>query len=297
MKIAIEKTGVVFSSDELISATIRYDLVPVPVTMELKTLGNEITKSLEVGDKLIVLDDNTELTIIKKHIQDTDLLQGMRLLSIVSFVAVLSGCENLMQATDRAILLQSTTMAGAYRACGVSLPFDKDVPLTEFEVFFGKTPSFEIARRCCEEASVICYQNKKLNAIRLKELFNSEPKSEFAPNLVQYHNNQQLQEVLTTQYITINPDGSTVEESLNGAKTASFYPNMDTRRLKNLRTVLVHKATITRHLSPQFVAGDVFTIGDEKYVVLTAVHYLATGSMGGEAGAVSRFWLSQLQED
>lgn len=294
MKIVIEKTGLALTGEELLSATLRYDLVPVPVTLEFRTIGNEMTKSIEVGDKLLLLDSNTLLTVIKKQIKETDLMQGERLISIVSFVAVLSSCEKLIEATDRAILQQSSSMSDAYRACGSSIPFGKDVPLMEFEVFFGKTPTFEIARRCCEEASVICYRDGKLNAIRINEIFNADAKIQMDEKSVQFHDNQKLQEVLTTQYITINPDGSTVEESLTGAKTANFYPNMDTRRLKNLRTVLVHKATAMRHLSPDFIAGDIVMVGKQKYVILTAAHHIATGSLGGEPSAFSKFWLSQV---
>lgn len=296
MKIIVEKTGIALTGDELLSATVRYDLVPVPVTLEFKMLGSETAKSLDIGDGLMILDNETPLTIIKKQVEETDLMQGERLLSIVSFVAVLTSCENLIQASNRAILLDATSMASAYRACGVNIAFNKDVPLVEFEVFFGKTPSFEIARRCCEEACVICYKNNRLNAVRLSELALAEPKAQINPNMVQYHNNDALQEVLNTQYISINADGSTIEDSLHGAKTTNFYPNMDTRRLKNLRTVLVLKATLMRHLSPQFVAGDTFAINGENYVILTAAHHFATGALGGEPSAFSKFWLSQIVE-
>lgn len=295
MKIVIEKLGVMLSGSELVEATLRYDLIPVPVSLELKLAGNENTKSLQIGDTLLILEQQTALTVIKKQVQDTDMMQGDNVISIVLLMAVLSGCEKLIAPTNKAILLNSTSFASAYRACGVDTAFGKDVPLTAFDCFFGKVPTFEIARRACEEACVIAYKDNHLNAIRLKELINQEPILKLDPMSIQY--NQSLDNTLLPHFITVNSDGTTVEESLAGNKSANFYPNMDTRRLKNLRTVLVQKATVLRNLSPQFTAADVFLVGDEKYIILTAVHYLATGAMGEQSAMYSKFWLSQVLDD
>lgn len=297
MKITIENTGYTFSAEQLLNAVLRFDLTPVPVTLELKVFGDEQGKGIEVGDNLLVLDD-IRLTVVKKTIQDTDLVQGDRIISTVSYIALLYGCDKLIKQTDKAILLNGgSSFANAYRACGVDLPFAKDVPLDTFNVFFGKTPTFEIARRCSEEACVICYKDKKINAIRLKELESQEPILQLEPMTVQWSENKFLENALITNYITVNPDGSTIEDSITQAKSANFYPNIDTRRLKNLRTVLVRKGTVMRGLSPQFRAGDVFVVEQDKYVVLTAAHYFSTGSLGGEAGMFSKFWLSQVVYD
>lgn len=295
MRVVIEKSGVVISGSELVEIILRFDLVPVPVSLELKLAGNENTKSLQVGDNLLVLDEQIPLTVIKKQVQDTDIMQGDTLISTIFVVAVLSGCEKLITPTRKAILLNNTSFASAYRACGVDMAFSKDVPSVSFDCFFGKVPTFEIARRACEEACAIVFRDNRLNAMRLKELLAQEPLLQLDPMSVEY--NHSLDKTLLPHFITINPDGTTVEESLTGDKSANFYPNMDTRRLKNLRTVLVQKATVMRNLSPQFVAGDVFLVGDDKYVVLTAVHYWATGSMGGQMGMCSKFWLSQVVDD
>lgn len=295
MKIIAEKSGMILSGNELLEATLRYDLVPVPVSLELKVVGNEHTKSLQMGDTLLVLDEQIPLTIIKRQIQDTDMVQGDALISIVYLLAVLSGCEKLIIPTHKAILLNNTSFASAYRACGVSANFGKDVPLMVFDCFYGKVPTFEIARRACEEACVIAFRDGNLNAIRLKELMDQEPVLQLDPMAIQY--NHSSDKTLLPHFITINADGATVEDGLIGNKSANFYPNMDTRRLKNLRTVLVQKATVMRNLSPQFTAGDVFLVGDGKYVVLTAIHYWATGALGGQMGMCSKFWLSQVFDD
>lgn len=291
----IEQSGVALRGDEILTATLRYDLTPVPVSLELKVVGDEQTKPLQVSDTLLILDEQIPLTIIKRQVQDTDIVQGDRHISTVFFVAVLAGCEKLITPAHKAILLSGTSFANAYRACGVAAAFGKDVPLTVFDCFFGKVPTFEIARRACEEACVIVFKDGRLNAVRLKELMNQEPLLQLDPMSIQYDHS--LNKALLPHFITVNPDGATVEESLMGNKSANFYPNMDTRRLKNLRTVLVQKATVMRNLSVQFVAGDVFLVGEDKFVVLTAAHYITTGSLGGEMGMYSKFWLAQVLDD
>ena len=101
----------------------------------------------------------------------------------------------------------------------------------------------------------------------------------------------------TVEPIVINweKDGSTIEGEIQAGRIASYYPNMDVRRLKNLKTALVTRGIIQRALSLEINAGDVIQVGEDKYYILTAAHRLDTGAMGASTASVSKFWIAQVE--
>lgn len=294
MRILIESTGHVLAHNELLDSLWRYDLVPVPLTLEFKIQVNDNTKSLKEGELILITDDDVPMRIIKEFKTDSDLVQDGKFLSYRSFIAVLDGCERLIEPSKKAILLDSPNFSEAYRACGVKFPFESDISLHEFHAFYGKVPSFEIARRLCEEAAVIQFKNKKLNAIRLNELKKKPAIIEINGRQVEWEQNPQIEKSLIKSYITVNPDGTTIEESLKDNQAAGFYPGMDSRRLKNLRTVLVRRGSVMRQLSPNIIAGDVVNVDQVPYIVLTAAHRYMSGT-GGDSGIMAtRIWIAEV---
>ncbi|WP_151765797.1 hypothetical protein [Acinetobacter colistiniresistens] len=296
MRIVLESSGYVIPHNVLLFALWRYDLVPVPLTLEFKIQVNEETASLKEKDKILIGDDEIPLTIIKKLDRDPDLVQDGKFIKIASFIAFLSGCENLIEPSNKAALLSNTNFAEAYRACGVKVPFSSDIPLLNFHAFYGKTPSFEVSKRCCEEAAVILFKDKKLHAKRLSDLKKQSPILEINGRQVEWENNPYMVQNTVKNYISVGEDGSTIEESLKGAQKVSFYPGMDSRRLKNLRTVLIRKGCVMRQLSPTIVAGDVVNVDQVPFIILTAAHLYKTSQQGSIGGMTSRFWLAQVIE-
>ena len=71
---------------------------------------------------------------------------------------------------------------------------------------------------------------------------------------------------------------------------------MDSRRLKNLRTVLIRKGSVMRQLSPNIVAGDVVNVDQVPFIILTAAHLFQPSTQGSIGGMTSRFWLAQVNE-
>lgn len=291
MRIIIEKTGELIDNSVLIQAVLRYDLVPVPCSLEIKLRLND--KPLTVGDKLLLLDDEIPFVIIAEQSDISDLVQGSSLLGVKSYIAILDGLQSIIQPTKKAILLERTSFKQAYQSCGAKgITFNKDIPLLEFDCFFGQVPSFEIAKRCCEEASVILFDGKKINAVRLDELV--KPSYEMSKMAIEWENQQVLEHHKIHHYVSIDKDGSTVLDNMQQQQTANYYPNMDSRRLRNLRKVLVRKGWFQRAINLNIKAGDVFNVDGEKFIALTVAHVYATGSYDGQYGAYTKVWLSQV---
>ena len=282
--------------NRLVSAVLRSDSIPVPLTLEFQVkMTADMQDRLKEGSVVKIGTHYIEMTIIKASVQHTGIIQGDEKIILGSFIAVLSGCENLIKPLSKAIFLEQTSIGAAMKASGIKIKVVDDVPLLSYFCPFGQTPTYEIARKCGEEAVVIYSVEGKISVKRLSTLMQSEPKLLLDPTSVHWMKNSTglLHEV--PSYITVNPDGSTIEGEIKAGKIASYYPNMDTRRLKNLSTALVVKGTIQRALSLDLNAGDVIQVGEEKYYILTAAHRIDTGALGASTVSVSKFWIAQVE--
>jgi hypothetical protein len=223
MRIVIEKTGYVIPHNVLMSSLVRYDLIPVPLTLEFKIQVNEETAALEEKQIILIGEDEIPVTIVKKINRDPDIVQDGKFIKIATYIAFLSGCEKLINPAEKASLLSSTNFSEAYRACGVKIPFGSDIPLLDFHSFYGKTPSFEVAKRCCEEAAVILFKDNKLHAKRLNDLKKQSPILDINGRAVEWEKNPFMEKNTVKNFISVGPDGSTIEESLKGSQKTTFY--------------------------------------------------------------------------
>lgn len=293
------KDGAVLPYNMLVSAVLRSDSVPIPLSMEFQVLLNtEIEPQLKEGELVLIGENYIEMKIIKANIQRTGIVRDGKRVVIGAFIAILNGCEQLIRPLDKAIAIENTSIGAALKASGTKLSIAEDVPLMRYFCPFGQTPTYEIARKCAEEAAVINSDNNgKIIVRRLSTLMqNVEPKIKLDATAVSWKNNSTglLHEV--PNYITINKDGTTVEGEISAGKIASYYPNLDSRRLKNLSTALVCKGTIQRGLSTDLMAGDVIEVDSTLYYILTAAHRVDTGALGGAKVTATKLWIAQVEK-
>jgi len=288
--------GQFIGTDRFISGILRSDLLPVPVTLEFQALLTaEMDEQLQEKSVIMIGDNYLEMIIVKRVMVTSGFLRDDQLLSIGSYIAVLNGCERLIEPARKATYLEDTTIGAALRASGNKLKVKEDVPLYHYFCAVGATPSYEIARKCGEEAAVIyCSDEGKIIVKRLSQIMNQDPVLELDESAVNWIENATQLNHAVPSYQTVNADGSTIEGELKvGAKTA-FYPNLDSRRLKNLSTVLVTRGTVMWTYNPDLMAGDVVKIKDRKYVILTAAHRFETGVLGSQSISASKFWLAEV---
>ncbi|WP_155757623.1 hypothetical protein [Acinetobacter schindleri] len=250
---------------------------------------------LQEGSVISIGDNYLELVIIKRVVNNSGVIKDDRLIVIGAYIAVLKGCEALIKPAKRAVYFENTTIGACLRSAGGKLKVLEDVPLMRYLCALGATPTYEIARKCAEEGSVIyCNAQGKVIIKRLSKIMNQEPVAQWEKSSVQWVQNQTKLDHAIPTYQTVAPDGSTVEGTLTGGSKTSFYPNLDARRVKNLSTVLVTRGTLMRAYSPEIIAGQVVLIEGKKYVILTAAHRFDTGVLGGPTVSASKFWLAEV---
>lgn len=283
--------------DALVSAILRTDCVPVPITLEFQVrLNDELEQELLEGKVIHVTDDHIPLKIIQSNVNKTAIIKDDKQVSIGAYIAILEGCEQLITPAKRAIYLENTSIGAALKACGVKTPISNDIPYTKFFVPLGEIPSYVIARALIEEAAVMFIdENGKIAIRRLSNIMQPTAKLKVSSSSVNWVSNQTSVLHHVPTYTTVNKDGSTIEGEIKPGTSAKYIPNLDPRRLKNISTALVTKGIIQRAYSPDILAGDVMDVSDENYVVLTSAHRFDTGSFGGATVSASKFWIAQVE--
>ena len=297
MRIAIEETGVVIPMDKLAISTFRTDLTPIPANLELTVkLDDELEKQLVNQAVLLVGNDEIRMTIVKVMGVNTQIVLDDKRVKIVSIIAVLSGCEALIDPLKKAVILSGTNFAEAYRSSGSKLKFNKDIPLLRFVSAYGSMPTAEIANCLLEESAMVCLDGSKLSVKRLPAFFDQEPVMTLDNGSVAWVNNPTVENHHIPTFVSVGEDGAVIHGNRKDKTPTKYYPDADARRLKNLNTILVTRGSATRTMDMNVVAGDVFLIDDEKYLVLTAAHFFKSGAMGGGTASASRYWLATLSK-
>ncbi len=295
MLIQIAKNGQSIGMQNIIAATLRTDLIPVPVTLEATIkVENDIKDLIYNGAVLLVSDQHIPVTIVKLNEIRTQTIQDDTRLKYFSIIAVLQGCESLIDPQSKLISLEDSSFAAVYKACGCKVPVGNNISLMKFSSPYGVFATYEIAKRLQEEAAVIVYRDKKLNIMRLQQLFKQEPVTMLDSGAVSWIDNPKIEQREVPSFVSVSEDGQIIEDSLKNNAPGYYYPGLDARRLKNLRTVLVTRGMITRALSMNLNAGDIVLINDTKYIILTAAHHFESGAVGGATAHATVLWLATL---
>lgn len=293
MIIIVAKTGHVISSADLVTATLRTDLVPVPVTLELTALSTtELDKALVVGAELLVGDLGISITIIKAMPVKTQVIKNGRRIGGVACTGVLSSCKQLMAPVNNAINLTAATFGGAIRASGATIAIADDLPLPRFVCFKGQIPSHQIAKYLQQEAAVVVFRRGQLSIIKIDALLADEPIAKYDSSAIAWIDSPSVQATKTPSFVSMGADGSSVEgENTTTGHPVSYMPGLDTRQLKNLEKVLITRGTMIRPLDYKLQAGQIIQIGKAKLAILTSANHVNTSTNSVMA---TKVWLASL---
>lgn len=289
-------SGEAIGQDRLITGVLRYDGTPVVASLEFQCILNaEFDQALQEGSTLFIGDQYVEFVIIKRAGVNSQFIKDGQPLSVGAYIAILSGCEKLIVPAAKAIMLKDSSIGSALRASGNKIKVIEDVPIIKYFCAVGATPTYEIARKMQEEAA-IPFLNAEGGIIirRLSNVMDAEPKLQVSASSVNWVNNTTELKHTIPNYLSVNADGSTIEGELQGGVKTGFYPNMDARRLKNLRTVLVTRGTIMRSYMPNLMTGNLIAVDGKRYCILTAAHRYDTGVLGGPTVSASKLWIAEV---
>lgn len=117
----------------------------------------------------------------------------------------------------------------------------------------------------------------------------------YDPSNVQWLNSTQSDTLYNTNYLSLD-NASSVVGQVNTGKNIDYIPRTDNRELQNLRRILITKGIIIRAIDERLSAGNLLSINEQNYVVLTHAIRFDTGSMGGGAVMASKAWIAQLND-
>ena len=120
MQIVIAASNKLISASELMLATLRNDLVPVPLSFEFSVKANrELEEQLKEGAEILVGNISQPFVIVLVQPVKSQTVKDDRRIGAISCIAVLSGCQKLIINTDKAVIQNETSFNSAIRACGV----------------------------------------------------------------------------------------------------------------------------------------------------------------------------------
>lgn len=296
MKITVVEDNYLIPASALIKATLRSDLVPVPLSLELEVLDQDKMNSrLKLGGLLRVNDVSVDFRIVKiQPLKLSTIKEGKRLGGLAG-VAIPNGCERLITPADKAIILSDTSFGHAMRGCGAKLRSGVDLPLPEFVCLKGTIPTTRIARYAQQEAAVIAWKDGRLSAIKIDDLLKQEPILQLDPSDVAWINSDKLEGMAKASYVSVDVDGSTIlgSDTKQGIGTRQAA-RLDTRQINNMHKVLIQRGTIVRAQDFMLNAGSTVQVNDKKYLILTAAHLSQTGALGDSSRYVTKLWLGSL---
>lgn len=298
MRIVISSSNKLISASELMIATLRTDLVPVPISIEFAVKHTKVLEQqLADGAEILVNDIHHAFEIVYSHPVKSQTIKENSRIGGISCIAVLKGCKKLLANASKAVILDQTSFNSAYRACGASnIRLGEDLPLPEFICLKGRLPTERLALYLQQEAAVICYRNNKISVLKLDAIIKQKPALKLDPSEVQWINSVQLEKHQKSSYVSIDADGSTVigDDTTTQGQSIVQKAGLDARQLKNLEKVLIPRGVLHRSLSLELNAGDVVEIDKKNYVILTAAHQAETGAIGGNVGSMTKLWLASL---
>lgn len=288
--------GNAINMDKFVSSILRTDCTPVPASLEFQVILQEGQEQmLQEGSVVRIGSNYLEMKIVKSVFLNSGIIKDGVSMRLAAMIAVLHGCEGLINPASRAVYLENSSIGAALRASGNKIKVVEDVPMVRYFCALGATPTYEIARKCGEEAAVICVTpDGKIAVKRLSQIMDQEPVASISSASVQWVANPTQISHSIPVYQTINADGSTIEGSLTAGAQSGFYPNLDARRAKNLSTVLVTRGTVIRQFSPDLTGGQVILVDDKKYLILTAAHPFDTGILGAASVSATKIWLAEV---
>jgi len=295
MKITLAN-GRILRGDLLISAVLRRDLAPIPVTLEADIASDENLETLLIPGQNIQCDTDTLHIIYCKRLTLPQ-SQGTHQRAILRITALLAQCYPLAFIRKRAIIKENTLLSTIYRACGAQLkPIHGDMAVPRFSCLVGQVPTFALARVLQENGLCAFWKADYLCFMRLPDLFNQEAVLTLPDTAGQDLTSGFLEHHSSRQFFSLDQHGELINSLAFKARPLYFIPFTDSHSLHNLSRQLIQCKTLSMTLDLRLYAGQVIAFSNgQLLVIVTVVHYLSTGTDAGTSGeSYSKLWLAHL---
>jgi hypothetical protein len=280
-------------SSHLLSAILRTDLVPVPVSLELEVRhDDELAKQLAEGQKIFVTGKAIELQIIKSHIKQSPQIPDRGMIQVT---AVLSSCVAIGYRRQKAVILKSNSLGAIYKACGAKVSIKNDFTVPLFVSFLGQVPSEMIAKVLQEEAAVVRLSGKQLDCVRLADLLKQPPKLSLPQGFGEQIASGFLERHLVPSFYSTGDNRAVIKGNTKKVRAIQYTPRHSERAANNMTSALITKQVLNLSYNDDYQAGDVFNIGNTPMAIITAAHVYETENEGGGGNQYTRLWLGELE--
>lgn len=295
MQIITEK-GDQMRGDLIVSAVVRYDLVPVPATFEGEIRVDETLRKQFAEGKIIEVNGD-KFRIMKPCESSNRVSQGERDMRGVRITAFLDSCHAASFVRKKAIIKENARLTDIYRAAGSTIPpVVGDFKANRFACYAGETPTFHIARVLQEEGGVVRWRRGRLEFVRLGDLFKQQPVLALPDNANEDTQSEFLARHEVPSFYSIAPNGDVIFGNQQKARTAKFVPRKNQQQLINMSRCLITRKVARLSYRPRVMAGDLVEFyGREPMVVMTAAHVFQSGTDGSPADQYTRLWCGVLE--
>jgi hypothetical protein len=282
--------------DMVLECDLRFDLAPIPATFEAKIRTTPLIAADYQEGKTITVNDMAFRIVKAEPISNAGSgAQGDYPLSGTSITAFISGCADVGKVQTRAVIRRNSGIASIYRALGGTAPFKGDINIPRFTCFKGDIPTFMLTQVLQEEAAALMWRNGAVHVMRLVDMFRQAPVEELTIENSEDVRSSFLEEDQIPIYISAQPDGSIAQgRRRSDRQSVAYTPRKSIGTLNSMGKVLVQRKTLKAQPNPALRAGDVISIRQIPYVVMSTVLHSEAGVDGGSPDQYSRIWLGAL---
>lgn len=265
--------GTAISGSALFSVIVRYDLVPIPASLEMLIKSAfDVGNRLSVGSIVTVLGIEFEVVKCEKVTQaDQQTGTPVRALKIIALHA---GCVAAGYVRKTAIIKENTSLAEVYSAAGAKVRISgADFIIPRFSCLVGQIPTYGIQRALHEVAGGVRIKNRKLEFLRLQDAIAADPFLLQGANAASVES-EFLERSEVPTFFATDAAGALVVGDSSVARRMSYAHGRGQAELYSMSKVLIHAGPHKMPLNVDISAGDcVVPITTQKrMLVITAVH-------------------------
>ena len=297
MLVALED-GTPLRGDFVLRAVQRFDLTPIPSTLEVVLRSDDtLAGRIAYGTLLLAGSSQDRYRIVKLRRATSEWTQGRDApAQVIEATAILDGFAALAWPLQRAVVKESKSLGEVYRACGAAARITADIPAGRFTCLAGQFPTPGIAQLLQEEAAAAVWSAAgALSFIRLPDLFTGLPVDRIAADTTRVVDSPFLERQEIPWALSTAPDGAAVLGNRSEARGFVYLPRTGARVLNNMTRCLVVRRTLVSGFAGHIRAGDGFDVAGIRHVVATVAHSWESAVGGGSADQVTRLWLAQIQ--
>jgi hypothetical protein len=290
--------GAALRGDMVMRIVQRFDLAPVPSTLEATIRVDTSTQNLLVeGGKLRAGTDFDLYRIIKVvHQPPSAAAQNGESMQLRQIIGVLDGMQALMWAQQKAVVKQGVGMVECYRSCGTTARMGTDVPIQRMFVPKGHLATYALAELMAEEFASPVWQDARMHFKRIPDLLAQKAAHALDSDAGQVIESNWLEQFETISAYSCDPRGAVIQApGATQAHRAAFLPRQPLRVLTNWGRWLAVRRCLDAQWSGALRAGQVVSLAGSQHLIVTAAHLWENNADGGGSNQQTRLWLGQIK--